>query len=109
MKAYVLKRDTNKEVMFEAAYAKHYYEGYCALFENYPANDTRVLLCRRLPKQDQSYKHNLMALIQQYPDGESRICGYFVIIREVASEEDATRVMQENISGVTAMNQILGG
>lgn len=109
MKSYVLKRDTTNETMFEATYAKHYYEGYCAMFENYPASNTRVLLCRRLDRQDKSYRHNLMSLIQQYPEGESRHCGYYVIIKEVSSEEEATNVMLANIAGLMAMKQALEG
>lgn len=107
MKPYELRRDTNQEVLFEAAYAKHYYEGYCALFESYPASDTRVLLCRRLEKQDKSYRHNLMALYQQNPGEEERLCGYYVTIREVHSEEEATALMVENMSGSIFLRQVM--
>lgn len=106
-KPYVLKRYTNNEVLFSAAYAKHYFEGYCALSENYPALNTRVLLCRNIGGVDKKYGENLSVLIRQYPGAEDAIIGYFVILCETESEQDATQAMKKNIAGRAAFRSIM--
>lgn len=104
---YILKRYTNNEVLFSATYAKHYYEGYCALSASYPAINTDVLLCRNLKNIDLSYGENLCVLVRQYPGEEDSIVGYFVILCHTNSEQEATQAMQRNISGRAALRTLM--
>lgn len=102
---YVLKRESSKEVLFEAAYVKHYYEGFCALFEKYPSTNTTVWLCRKLDFRDTSYGFHLCELIRQYEDGNTRV-GYYIFLCQTSSEAEATQAMQANISSRAVLQAI---
>lgn len=99
MLPYSLKRETSGELLMDGQYVKHYFEGYCALFEKYPATSTTVWLCRKLDFADRSYKNNLCILYRNYPNEPSTLIGYYVFLCEVSSESEATKKMQEEIEG----------
>ena len=104
---YVLKRETDGQILMEAYYVKHYFEGYSALFENYPATDTTVWLCKKLDFLDRSYGNNLCVLYRNYPDEPSTLIGYYVFLREIRSETEATQAMQEEVEGDFFFNSII--
>lgn len=106
---YVLKRQTNQEVLFEAAYVKHYYEGYCALFEKYPASHTNIRLCRNLGFKDESYKNDLCVLLRYWEGEEPTVIGYFVEICSAGSEAEATKRMQQNLEGAKLFRSLMEG
>jgi hypothetical protein len=104
---YALIRDKDGELLFEASYAKHYAEGYCALFLQYPSSDTQIQLCRKLETRDTSYGYNLVRLVRRFTLDEATDIGYYVPLCEASSEEEATKIMQDNITAEIAFQSLM--
>lgn len=107
MKAYELIREKDKKRIFEAAYVKHYFGGqYCALLEDYPTADTRVLLCKKVQETDKSYGYLLCYLEGHDISGERKI-GFYVTVGEVGSEQEAEVKLKAILSGNARINKIV--
>ena len=106
---YALIRDKDNELMFEASYVKHYAEGFCAMFEQYPSSCTKVLLCKKLTFRDSSYGFNLMRLVRRDNADESTNIGYYTQLALTTSEENATKLIQCEVAAELAIRTILEG
>lgn len=107
---YQLIRVKSGKVVFEAAYVK-YYPGanYCAMFERYPSSQTKVLICRKVEPNEDQYGFRLCKLVSRGQDNSENQIGFYVQESTVASEKEANERLEQNMKGVTAIAQALGG
>lgn len=107
---YQLINQATQQIRFEAMYVKYYFETpYCAIFEEYPAASTRILICRRLPDGEQNYRVTRCSLISRTLSGERKDIGTYVIEKEVRTEKDATAAVEASLRGTVALQRALGG
>lgn len=104
----LIQKKTGK-IDFQAQYCKYYPSiPYCALFEEYPSEDTRVMVCRNVTNDDRDYGYRLCSLILHRPDSSTGEIGDFVVIGQVRSEQEATEKIQANIMGNNLLHRALG-
>lgn len=106
-KPYELIRTKDNKSIFAATYAKHIYGGaFCALMEEYPSDNTRVLLCQRVEK-DPDYGYRLHHLVSHGMGGGAKTIGHYVTMGEVRSEQEAVAKVDAHIKGTMAIAELL--
>lgn len=107
---YQLIRENDGTVRFEGAYVK-YYPGsaYCAVFEHYPAKQTRILICRQIESDHAHYGHHRCRLQRVQSHTTPAEVGCYTVLCEVSSEEEATKAVEANRKGMEALQKILQG
>ena len=108
---YELIRAKSGNVYMTAAYCKYYLQlPYAALFEEYPASITKVVLLRRVEEHEQnSFGVRLCKLIHHQADGAAKEIGLYVPICTVSSEKEATEELEKNVRGKAAVAELFGG
>lgn len=108
MKPYKLIRQKDSQPVFAATYAKHFRDGdYCALMEEYPSDNTRVLLCRKVSENEKGYGFRLCRLISHGTNREEKVIGYYVSMCETRSEQEAQDKLKANLSGNDLIASVL--
>lgn len=109
IKPYELIRTKDSKMIFAASYAKHIMGGaFCALLEEYPSNDTRVLLLQRVEEdRDCGYLKN--SLVSTGAGGKQKTIGYYISLGEVRSEQEAIARANAHINGTTALANLIAG
>lgn len=105
---YQLIRVNNGNISFSAAYAKYYLEHpYVALFEEYPAAQTRILVCQRVPEDATHYGLRLCKLVSSGNAGTKNVIGHYVAIATVSTEKEALEKIQIHEKGNAEAKSIL--
>lgn len=105
IKPYELIRVKDSHSTFSATYAKYIYGGaFCALLEEYPSDDTRVLMCQRVEEKPE-YGYRLHRLVSN--GGGGKTIGYYVTLGEVRSEQEAMTKIDAHIRGTIALAELL--
>lgn len=106
---YQLVRESDEKIVFEGAHTKHYLEApYCAIFERYPATETRVMVCKRVAENDNGYGMLRCRLVSRGADSPAVEIGKYVPLREVRSEKEATDMVEGNQKSTENLIRILG-
>lgn len=109
-KAYELVRALSGNLYMEGVYCKYYFdEPYAALFKEYPAAVTTVVLLNRVEESDTRYGARLCKLISYTTDGKPNVIGYYVPVCTVTSEKEATEAMETNMRGRAVLAEFFGG
>lgn len=107
---YQLIAEEDQTLRFSGAYTKYFPSSpYCAIFEDYPAQHTHVLVCKKVEDGQTGYGLHRCRLLT-YQDRASPIeLGTYVVIREVSSEEEAVKVVNANLRGQEELLKIFKG
>lgn len=106
--AYQLIRDTDKKIVFEGAYTKYYADTpYCAIFERYPAELTRVMICKKIGEEDTSHGYRPCHLISQGVSSPSITIGRYVPCGDAINEKDAEEKVLANLKANILFQNIL--
>lgn len=109
-KAYELVRVRSGKLYMEAAYCKYYFNlPYAAIFAEYPVPVTKVVVLRKVAETDTHYGAHLCKLISYTTDGSPNVIGYYVPVRTVTSEKEATEAVEMDIRGNALVAEALGG
>ena len=106
MIAYKLIGVLEQDVKFEAAYCKFFPVPYIALFQEYPSENTRVLLCRAAdPDREQNYH---LAQLQHIGfDGSDETMGHYVTVYEGRSEQEVVERLEKNLAAASVLQRIV--
>lgn len=105
---YQMIRVKNENVCFSAAYAKYFMDQpYVALFEKYPAAQTRILVCQQVSEESTHYGLRLCKLVSCGNAGARNVIGYYVPIATVSTEKEALEKIRIHSDGNTRAAAIL--
>lgn len=105
---YHLLHEPDGEVYFSAAYVKYIPDSaYCCLYEQYPAMDTRILLCRKANDPDEAKHKAIYTLVNRTANSADVPVGRYLPIAEVRSEGDAIERVEANIAGDVTLRLII--
>ena len=95
---YRLIREHDQKVMFSGSYVKYYLgTPFCAIFEEYPSEQTTIQVCKRLPDDTRDFKYLRCVLMSMDMEtNQPKASGTFLIMREVKTEKEATAVVKAN-------------
>lgn len=97
---YQLIRLRDDKLMFDAAYTKYYPDTpYCALFEEYPAVETQIQICKKAPEDADMSNKNYCKLVT--PAGVT--VGIYTPITTARTEKDANSKVEANILSEVAL------
>ena len=107
---YKLIRCRDDRQMFGAVYVKYFPDGnYCALFEEYPAAETRIMLCRKVSNDTKRYGARLCKLMQVTASDPEKQIGFYVTVCEARSEAEVSLYYENNLIGNLILQATLGG
>lgn len=90
MNTYQLIRNKDNKRIFSGAYVKHLMDGaFCAILEEYPSDNTKVLLCRRVNEREQDFGYLLCRLVKPNQNADEKVIGFYVTMGTVRSEQEA--------------------
>lgn len=106
--AYRLVQDITGEPVFQAAYVKYFPDTpYCALFLDYPAENTTVQLCRRIrPEESNLHGYNRCRL--ERTDSKDSL-GLWLRLGKAATEKEAIQKIEQQSRADEALQQLLKG
>lgn len=106
--AYQIIQEKTGKVLFEGAYVKYYPNvPYCAVFEEYPSEETRIWVCKKVPDGKDVYGYRQCRLVSCGLDHSSQTIGQYVKVCEVASEKEATQKIIANLKNTVALQKLL--
>ena len=111
-KPYELVRAQSGSPYMDAAYCKYYPKvPYVAVFEEYPAEHTKVVVFRKVDAVDtiQLTNRNICKLIAHKPDGTSQLIGHYKPVSTVTTEKQATEAVTKHIQSCGFLQRTLGG
>lgn len=102
---YQLIQEKTGDTLFRAAFVK-YYPGspFCALMEEYPAEKTKIWVCRKVDHQTTDFGYRLAKLVSS-SYGSERIIGHYVKVFEAFSEKEAEDRLISNMIGMTVIKE----
>lgn len=100
---YQLIQAKTGKVLMDGAFVKYYQDTpHCAVFAEYPAEETKIWVCRKVDPEEQDYGYRLATLISHGPSHE-KIIGSYVKLFEATTEEEAEDRLIANLVGVAAL------
>lgn len=105
MKQVQLVRLFDNKTVFDAAYVKYFPNPdgpgmlpYCALFDEYPAIETTIKLCKKVEVDAAQGNMNACRLVSQGKD-----VGFYIPLATVHSEKEATNRVNANYRGMMVL------
>ena len=103
VKPYELIQVKTGELLFAAAYVKYYPQTqFAALLQEYPAERTKIWVCRKVDTQKTDFGYRLAKLVS-HSAGREKLIGNYVKVFEADTEKEVEDRLIANMVGTMAV------